>query len=331
MPASIRPRSDRSARRFAMAPATYRRLTAVAVVALMAIVVTGAAVRLTGSGLGCSDWPGCSQDRFVPEADLHGWVEFGNRLVTGIVSIAVVAAVLGSWWRVPRRRDLVWLSWGLVSGVAAQILIGAVTVLTHLSPQVVIAHFLLSMVLVANAVVLHHRATLPDVSSGTRQRTWPSGWSGRLLVAVVALTGVAVATGTVVTAAGPHGGDVDVERLGVDVSDVARIHGGSVVLLVASLLAFLAVHGRGTGRDRTQRAAELVGLVLVAQATVGYVQYFNGVPALLVAIHVTLATVAWAAAVRLALVAATPTGPLLADRSADEPPVAVDPVLDPVG
>ena len=314
-----------------MAPATYRRLTAVAVVALMAIVVTGAAVRLTGSGLGCSDWPGCSQDRFVPEADLHGWVEFGNRLVTALVSIAVAAAVLGSWWRVPRRRDLVWLSWGLVAGVAAQIVIGAVTVLTHLSPQVVIAHFLVSMVLVANAVVLHHRAAQPDVRSGNRRRSWPTGWTGRLLAAVVVLTGVVVVTGTIVTAAGPHGGDTDVERLGVDISEVARIHGASVVLLVASLLCFLALYGRWTGRDRTRRAAELLGLVLVAQATVGYVQYFNGVPALLVAIHVTGATLAWAAAVQLALVAATPAGAVPADSVPDEPSAAVDPVLDPVG
>ena len=113
---------------------------------LAAIVVTGAAVRLTGSGLGCSDWPTCEQDRFVPEAEFHGWVEFGNRLVTGLVSGAVALSVLGSLARTPRRTDLVAWSWGLVAGVAAQILLGGIVVLSHLNPWLVLGHFALSMV-----------------------------------------------------------------------------------------------------------------------------------------------------------------------------------------
>ena len=104
-----------------LSPDTYRRICAVALGLLAAIVVTGAAVRLTGSGLGCSDWPTCEQDRFVPEAEFHGWVEFGNRLITGLVSGAVALAVLGSLARTPRRTDLVAWSWGLVAGVAAQV------------------------------------------------------------------------------------------------------------------------------------------------------------------------------------------------------------------
>jgi heme a synthase len=326
--------------RLRIRPEAYHRLTLVALVSLMAIVVTGAAVRLTASGLGCSDWPGCTQDRFVPEADLHGWVEFGNRLVTGVVSVAVVLAVLGSWWRVPRRRDLVWLSWGLVVGVAAQVAIGAVTVLTHLSPGVVMAHFLVSMVLVADAVALHQRAGWADSTvSPDRRWTWPGAWVGRLLAVMVTMTALAVVTGTLVTAAGPHGGDEGVERFDVSISDVARMHGLSVAALVAATVAFLVLHGRRSGRDRVQRAAELLGLVLVAQATVGYVQYFNDVPALLVGVHVTGATLAWAAAVRLVLVASEPGGteprvrgePARAGAALAVPASPTDEVLDPVG
>ena len=127
--------------------------------ALGAIVLTGVSVRLTGSGLGCPDWPSCD-DQFFPteENQYHAWIEFGNRLVTGIVSVAVVLAVLGSLWRVPRRNDLVWWSLGLVAGVGAQVILGRWVVTSELEPWVVIAHFLLSMVLLWNAIVLHHRA-----------------------------------------------------------------------------------------------------------------------------------------------------------------------------
>ena len=134
---------------------------------LAAIVVSGAAVRLTGSGLGCPDWPNCDDGRLVAPIEKHALVEFTNRTITGLVSVAVILAVLGSIWRVPRRRDLIWLSWGLVAGVVAQIVLGGVTVLVDLSPPFVMAHFLLSMALLADAVVLHDRASQPD---GPRRR-----------------------------------------------------------------------------------------------------------------------------------------------------------------
>ena len=146
--------------RLRLSPARYRRLCVGALVALIAIVVTGAAVRLTGSGLGCTDWPTCSEDRLVAPLELHPMVEFVNRLITGVVSVAVIAAVAGAVARVPRRADLVWLALGLVAGVVAQILLGAALVLADLDPRFTIGHFLLSAVLVANAVVLAHRAGL---------------------------------------------------------------------------------------------------------------------------------------------------------------------------
>lgn len=285
-----------------LAPPTYRRITFVALVALVAIVVTGAAVRLTGSGLGCSDWPGCHDERFVPAADVHGWVEFGNRLVTGVVSLAVVVAVLGSRWRTPRRRDLTWWSWSLVAGVVAQVALGAVTVITHLSPLIVMGHFLLSMILVLCAVVLHHRAGLPD-DVADRHHRFPASGPDRLVVGVGLLAAAAVVTGTIVTATGPHGGSEDVERLGLDLPDVARLHGATVIVLLVTTVALVIWEGRRSGPGPVLRAAEVLLALLFVQGGIGYVQYFNGVPAALVALHVTGATLLWVAAVHLTLAA----------------------------
>ena len=150
-----------------LSPQAYRRITLFALLGLCFIIVTGAAVRLTGSGLGCSDWPTCEQDKFVAPLQFHPMVEFVNRLITGLVSVAVILAVLGSLVRVPRRRDLTWLSIGLVIGVVAQIILGAIVVKVELDPLSVIGHFLVSVALVANAVILHERAA-HDGSPGVR-------------------------------------------------------------------------------------------------------------------------------------------------------------------
>ena len=150
-----------------ISPDAFRKVALVALVALCFIIVTGSAVRLTGSGLGCSDWPGCEDEQFVAALELNPMVEFVNRLITGVVSAAIVVAVLGSQWRVPRRADLVWLSWGLVAGVVGQIVLGMFTVRFDLAPPFVMGHFLLSLVLVTNAVALHHRAGEPDPPTTT--------------------------------------------------------------------------------------------------------------------------------------------------------------------
>ena len=173
----------------------------------------------------------------MPEADFHGWVEFGNRLLTGLVSVAVIGAVLGSMVRRPRRRDLEAWSWGLVAGVVAQVLLGGIVVLSHLNPWLVLGHFALSMVLVANAVLLHHRAGdhgRKDGPATARVR--------RLTVALVGLAMVVLATGTLVTGSGPHAGSRDdpIERLPLVVSEAARLH-GSIVVLLLMLVAALVV------------------------------------------------------------------------------------------
>ena len=177
---------------------------AAALVAL--IIVTGAAVRLTGSGLGCPDWPNCTAGNLAPtrEVGVHGWVEFINRLVTGLVSIAVIIAVLGALVRTPRRRDLTGLSIGLVVGVIAQALLGALVVEQLLDPPFVMGHFLLSAVLLADALVLVWRAGVPD---GTPAPVVVSRLVHRLAIAIVVLASAVLVTGTVVTGAGPHSGD----------------------------------------------------------------------------------------------------------------------------
>src|SRR5919206_1002301 len=155
--------------RLTISPAGYRRITFVALIALGFIVVTGGAVRVTGSGLGCPDWPTCSQGRLVAPLEYHALVEFVNRMVTGTVSVLVIVAVLAALRRRPYRRDLVWLAVGLVVGVIGQIVLGGLVVLFDLFPPLVMGHFVLSMVLVGDAVVLHHRAGRadgPTVSAG---------------------------------------------------------------------------------------------------------------------------------------------------------------------
>jgi len=147
-----------------LSPQRYVQATRWALWSLTVIVVTGAAVRLTGSGLGCEDWPSCTEDRFVADLEYHAMIEFANRLFTGVVAAAVIVAVLGSFRRVPRRSDLSGWSLGLVFGVVAQVILGALLVRTELDPRFTMGHFLLSMVLLWNAVVLHHRASADTAS-----------------------------------------------------------------------------------------------------------------------------------------------------------------------
>jgi cytochrome c oxidase assembly protein subunit 15 len=279
-----------------ISPRAYRRLTLGAVLLLAAIVVSGAAVRLTGSGLGCPDWPNCENGRLVAPLEKHALVEFTNRTITGLVSVAVILAVLGSMWRVPRRRDLIWLSWGLVAGVLAQIVLGGVTVLVDLSPPFVMAHFLLSMALLADAVVLHDRACQ---RGGPRRRVVVQD----VATAVWVLVGAAVLvlfTGTIVTGSGPHGGDENVRRLSFFIPDVARLHGASVMLFLALTLLALWLMRRTSAPSRTQQRGRWLVYAICVQAAIGYTQYFTGVPVLLVGFHIAGAVCVWTATVALA-------------------------------
>jgi heme a synthase len=302
-----------------ISPPAYRRITLGALVALGVIIVTGAAVRLTGSGLGCPDWPTCEQGQLVAPLEYHAMIEFLNRVFTGVVSVAVMLAVLGSLLRVPRRRDLTRLALGLVAGVLGQIALGAITVLFHLWPPIVMAHFLLSMVLLWNAVVLHHRAGRPP--GPPRPVVGPA--AVRLARALFAMGAVVLVTGTVVTGTGPHGGDEHVDRLPFLLPEVARLHGGSVVVFVGLTVALAWLVSRRGAPAELRRALTALLAVSVAQAAVGYVQYFSGVPVLLVAIHIVGAIAVWTAATRVLLATHQRAGSTEDTAPADPAPPAV--------
>jgi heme a synthase len=277
-------------------PQTYARITLVALGSLFVIVVTGALVRLTGSGLGCADWPNCSETRFVDVSSGHAAIEQLNRLFTGVVAAAVILAVLGSLIRDPRRRDLTWLSLGLVAGVLGQIVLGGITVLVDLHPAAVQGHFLLSMVLCANAFVLWRRAEEPD---GVTRVPLVETRHRRMAHAVTAMTGLAIVTGTVVTGTGPHGGDEEARRFGFEISSVARVHGITVTATIALALALAWRLRRHADRAVLETPLGTFVFVAFLQATVGYVQYFTDVPVVLVASHVVGATALWLAALQL--------------------------------
>ena len=310
--------------RYRLSALAYRRVCQFGVWALGFIIVTGAAVRLTGSGLGCPDWPTCSGHHVVAPWQYHAVIEFGNRVVTGAVSIAVIAAVLGSAVRRPRRRDLTWLSWGLVAGLIGQIVLGGESVRHHLDPPFIMAHFMLSLLLLANAVVLAHRAGFPDGPADGRGRARPAGPAAPLVPAehlvmgrlLLVTAGLAIFLGTVVTSTGPHGGDPSAKRFDFSLHDVARLHSGAVLLFLAFTVVTLWLMVRAGAPPPVVRRGETVLTVLLIQGAVGYLQYFSGVPAWLVAIHVTLAAVLWAVTVQFALGLTTrvpapvPTGPI---------------------
>ncbi|MBA3654830.1 MAG: heme A synthase [Actinobacteria bacterium] len=280
-----------------LSPSTFALLTTGVTWAVAVIIVTGGAVRLTGSGLGCPDWPTCTQDRLVAAWDYHQMVEFVNRMVTGIVSVAVILAVLGAWIRRPRRRDLVLLACGLVAGVIGQIVLGGITVLFDLAPQLVMAHFLLSLVLLSTALVLRDRAGAPP----TPPVVAVADDVVRLSRVMLFAASVVVVTGTIVTGSGPHGGDTRAQRFPFLPTETARVHGIAVTVFLALTVFAVAALRRSGARPQALRRATVLLAAIVAQAAVGYTQYFTGVPAALVAVHLAGAVAVWTAVVRFHL------------------------------
>src|SRR5436190_4844054 len=280
-----------------VSPARFRVVALAALVAMVLIVVTGGAVRLTGSGLGCSSWPGCAPGHFVPPLGYHHWVEFGNRIVSGFVVIVSALAVVAARLRRPRRRDLTWLSYGLVAGVLAQVLLGALTVHFDLRPPWVMAHFPLSMLLVLDAAVLHWRAgEHADLDPLVVRRDVQL-----LCNAIVAVGAAVLVLGTIVTGTGPHAGDKRSARFGFDLRTVAQAHADGVMVLVGLMLA-LGLVLVTTGLWHWARGFYLpLAVVMGAQAATGFTQYALHLPAGLVEVHVLGATLFWLAALRLAL------------------------------
>ncbi|MEO5679420.1 MAG: COX15/CtaA family protein [Acidimicrobiales bacterium] len=284
-----------------LSPRAYRQVTLVALLLLAAIIVSGGAVRVTGSGLGCPDWPTCDQGRLAPQlfeqSAGHATIEYVNRLVTGLVSVVVIVAVLGSLARTPRRRDLTWLSLGLVGGVVGQIVLGGITVLTGLHPVAVQSHFLLSLVIVTCAVVLHRRAGREPAPAGAPPpAVAPSVRSMSRLT--LGLLVPAIVAGTVLTGTGPHGGDPTAPRFAFDPRRVAQVHGVLVEVFTAALLATLVLAWRRHASRNVLRRGSVAVAVAAAQSALGYTQYFTGVPAALVGLHILGATTLWIAVLR---------------------------------
>ena len=260
----------------------FRRLTLVNVFLLVAIIVSGAAVRLTNSGLGCADWPACSATKLVDVSTHHAAIEQLNRIFSGLIGLPIALALLGAYRRVPRRRDLIALGWVLFALFWAEAVLGGIAVEVKLAWVSVTGHFLLAIGLVAVALVMHQRAGEPD---GTRVPV-VSPAVLNLARAVYALTIWVLVLGTLVTAAGPHGGDAEARRLSIPLADLARLHGVSVDVLVALTLALVVCLVRTHAPRHALTVASVTIAVMAAQGALGYIQYFEQIPALLVGFHV---------------------------------------------
>jgi cytochrome c oxidase assembly protein subunit 15 len=265
-----------------LSPRALRRLTLMNVVLLVAIIVSGAIVRITRSGLGCADWPNCSATKLVDVSNDHAAIEQLNRIFSGAIGIPIGLALLGAYRRRPRRRDLATLAWLLFGLFWAEAVVGGISVMLELAWFSVTSHFLLAIALVGIALVMHRRAGEED---GVRRPLVPVR-THRFARSVYVLTIGVLVLGTLVTAAGPHGGDDKARRLDWSLGDIARVHGIAVDVLVASTLVLVVLLVRARAPRRALGVASVTLVVMAAQGVLGYVQYFNEIPAVLVGFHV---------------------------------------------
>src|SRR5215218_2109773 len=292
--------------RFVVTPARYALIARVALVAFTLIVVTGVAVRVTGSGLGCPTWPKCTETSLYTELNTHGVIEFGNRMLTGFVSFAALAALLGAYRRRPYRRDLIRVAVLLPLGVVAQIVLGGFTVLYDLKPGFVMSHFMLSMLILVACVVLDWRAgrepdelaAREDAASGDRLLTWG-------IRALMPLGAIAIFAGTAATAAGPHTGGTGTkdivprlefkgaETLNYVIEQHARI---ATLLGIVAVALWILARRRGVTREGRAPLTWLC-VLLAVQGMVGGVQYQLELPAEIVWVHASLAATTWLAIV----------------------------------
>jgi cytochrome c oxidase assembly protein subunit 15 len=281
-------------------PQALRRLALASVIVNVGIVVTGGAVRLTGSGLGCPTWPRCSGGRLVPNDTLgiHGAIEFTNRTLTFVVGVTLLLTFIVAW----RQRTHPGLALLALLGVPAQAVLGGIVVLTDLNPWLVAAHFLLSAAIIATTFLLWWRIAEP--------RTAPVPRAAQLLTwALVAEAGLVLVAGTVVTGAGPHAGDLSdgkVRRIDLPIAGLAQLHADLVMVLIGLTVGVLAV-AAAVHATPLRRAATLLLAVELAQGVVGYTQYFLHVPPLLVGLHMLGACLVWLGVLSVLLTARAAT------------------------
>jgi cytochrome c oxidase assembly protein subunit 15 len=266
------------------------------------LIVTGGAVRLTGSGLGCPTWPECTPGSYTPVAHqaepiLNVWIEFGNRLlgiVLGFVSLLVVIAVLKC-----KRKDLRIIAFGQLLGVIVQGILGGITVRTDLHPNFVAPHFLISIILIPGAVSLYTRRRAPAVFVKSSPLT------NRISLAHITTAFLAIVLGTIVTGSGPHAGDAQAERLNLDIQTISWLHADAVIILLGITFAFYVAQGTS---ERTKKTIKIFSALALVQGGIGYIQYFTGVPEILVGAHILGATLVWIAAWRIRLSVITQNG-----------------------
>ncbi|MEV7564377.1 COX15/CtaA family protein [Streptomyces tanashiensis] len=308
------------AQRWTPSPRTLRRAALSAVVMSVLIIVTGGAVRLTGSGLGCDTWPKCTDDSLIvtPEQGYRGAIEFGNRMLTYVLSAAVGWAIIAARSTKPWRRGLTRLGWAQFWIVMSNAVIGGITVWMGLNPWTVAGHFIAANSLLTVAVITWHRtgegdtAPRPRVPRPVRKLSW----------AITIVSALLIVLGTTVTGAGKHAGDSsDVPRMPWDWTDAAHVHAIAAWVVCALALAMWLVLRVVDAPDDTRARARDLLIVLLAQGAIGYVQYFTGVPELLVAAHMLGSSLMWIAVLRLAL--------SLRERPATAPeiPAQADPEL----
>ncbi|MFC9426835.1 heme A synthase [Streptomyces sp. NPDC056987] len=288
------------AQRWTPSPRMLRRAALSAVVMSVVIIVTGGAVRLTGSGLGCDTWPKCTDDSLVatPEQGLHGAIEFGNRMLTYVLSAAVGWAIIAARSVKPRRRGLSRLAWSQFWLVMFNGVLGGITVLTELNPWTVAGHFLAATALLTVTTLTWLRTRegdgtpRPRVPRPVRKLSW----------ALIVSSGVLIAAGTLVTGSGRHAGDSsDVPRMPFDYVNVAHVHAVFAWVVCALAVAmWLVLRVVDAPADTRARARDLL-LVLLAQGAIGYVQYFTDTPELLVGAHMLGSCAVWIAVLRVAV------------------------------
>lgn len=271
------------------------------VVTQSAIVITGAAVRLTGSGLGCSTWPECTPGSYTPtpnqpEAPLHAWIEFGNRLLTFVLFLNALALVISI---LRNRKELFGLGAIQVLGILAQAVLGGITVLTGLNPATVAGHYMLSILLIAAALSLRQR-----IYGNSPTYLITSKLTRTLIRFLVLLTFLVLIAGTIVTGSGPHAGDSTAERFPLDSRTVSWIHADLVIALLGiavALMIAIKVGESGATREILGKRIKVFLLASLLQGVIGYTQYFTGLPELLVAFHILGSILVWLSAWNLAI------------------------------
>lgn len=293
MPAAGSALSRLASRLPGVSPTVVRRLAIASLIGNAAIVLTGAAVRVTGSGLGCADWPDCMKGHLTPPLQFHSLVEFSNRMVTVALVVVIGATFLATLLRRPARRDLVWLSGGLVLGVLLEAVIGGLVVYSKLNPYLVMVHFLATLLLLVDAVVLVHRSSRDySPSSGHLSVPRPMLLLSRVMVLA---TAIVLAAGSATTGAAPDAGGATgqlvAKRIPYPLRNLAELHATLALFLIGLVLSLaVALHAMDVP-ERIRKAARMLVVVLVFQGIVGYAQYFTHLPAGLVELHELGATV----------------------------------------